>query len=406
MGVHIWQGSTEPVAEFFPDFLLLYYDCFYILFLLLLVEPMEFICTQENLAAGLGQVVPVTGRNTQLPILQNILLEVREGVLHLTGTDLEVGVHAIVGGKASHQGSCVVAARQLFEYVQQLPGNNPVELTSSGKTLVVTTPGFRASFRIAEADDFPLLPAVAAEGGISIEARLLCQGVSDVLFAAAREESRPEIHSVYMAGEANGELRLAATDSFRLAERIIPLGAGGEKFSLLLPLPTAQEVVRLFARESHVQFVPQEALITLRGEGVELTSRLLEATYPDYQQIIPQDSTTRLTVSRESLVRALKTLLVFLPRDSRRLKLSVKPEQNTLHVGVVGGEAGEGEVTLTVEAEGEAQELLLNIQYMLDGAQHMTGDTCAIAFKGPEAPVMFQLPGEAGYVYVVMPIQA
>lgn len=367
--------------------------------------PVEFICTQENLVQGLSQVVPVTGRNTQLPILQNILLEVRDGVLHLTGTDLEVGVHSIVGGKASGQGSCVVPARQLFEYVQQLPSDHPVELKQKGKTISVTTPGFRAALKVAESEDFPLLPVVKGKSGVVLNAQTLCQGVGDVLFAAARDESRPEIHSVYMVGEV-GELRLAATDSFRLAERIIPLEGAQEKFSLLLPFPTAQEVVRLFGTQSSVELVPQDALIQLRGEGVELSSRLLDATYPDYRQIIPQDASTRIKVEREALVRALKTLLVFLPRDSRRLKLTVTPKAKKLHLQVVGGEAGEGDVTLPISGEGETQELLLNIQYMLEGAQHMGGGECQLAFQGSEAPVVFRPSGGEPYIYVVMPIQA
>ncbi|MEK7556904.1 MAG: DNA polymerase III subunit beta, partial [Patescibacteria group bacterium] len=300
---------------------------------------------------------------------------------------------------------CVIPGRQFFEYVHHLPGENPIELKQTGKTVLVRTRGFRATFRIAEAEDFPLLPAVGNETGVSIDARLLCQGVGDVVFAAAREEARPEIHSVYMAAEA-GELRLAATDSFRLAERVVPVGGMSGKFSLLLPLPTAQEVVRLFATQASVQFVPQETLIMFRGEGVELSSRLLDATYPDYQQIIPQSSQTRVAVDREKLTRALKTLVVFLPRDSRRLKLHVRPDQGQLNLGVVGGEAGEGEVTLEAEIQGEAQELLLNVQYLLEGAQHVTSEKVEMACSGPEAPVVFRLLGGSGYVYVVMPIQA
>lgn len=365
---------------------------------------MEFICTQENLDQGLSQVVPVTGRNTQLPILQNILLEVREGVLHLTGTDLEVGVHAIVGGKAADVGSCVVPARQLFEYVQQLPSENPVELVQKGKSLVVSTPGFKASLRVAETEDFPLLPSVQGEGGVSLSAQALCQGVGDVLFAAARDESRPEIHSVFVAIE-NSELRLAATDSFRLAERILPLEGTRDKFAFLLPFPTAQEVVRLFATQSMVQLLPQQALIQLRAEGVELSSRLIDATYPDYRQIIPQDSNTKITMEREELTRALKTLTVFLPRDSRRVKLAVSPKARKLELQVVGGEAGEGEVVLPIEGSGQAQELLLNIQYLLDGAQHIGGRECELSFQGPESPVVLRPTKGAGYIYVVMPIQ-
>lgn len=366
---------------------------------------MEYICTQDNLALGLSQVVPVTGRNSQLPVLHNVLCEVREGVLHLTGTDLEIGVHAIVGGKAGKSGSCVVPARQLFEYVQQLPGDHPIEIRQKNKKVEVTTAGFYASFRIAESEDFPLLPAIPEEGGVKLSATALCQRISEVMFAAARDESRPEIHSVFVVGEA-GELRLAATDSFRLAESILLLPGSGERFSFLLPLSCAQEVVRLFAAQELVELLPRDALILLRGEGVEVSSRLIDATYPDYRQIIPQEATARITLSREAFIRALKTLLVFLPRDSRRLRLTVHLSKQILQLRVEGGEAGEGEVVVPIEGEGEDQELWLNIQYVLEGAMHIKGEKCEILFKGPEAPVVLRPQEAGGYVYVVMPIQA
>lgn len=366
---------------------------------------MEFTCTQENLLQGLTQVVPITGRNTQLPVLHNVLLEVRGGVLHMTGTDLEVGVHAIVGGKVGATGGCVVPARQLFEYVQQLPSDHPIEIKQKGKAVAVTTPGFQASLRVTEVEDFPLLPAVDEGQGTRLTAAAFCRAVSGVLFAAAREESRPEIHSIFMVREGS-ELRLAATDSFRLAEQVMTLDSSEGKFSLLLPLATAQEVVRLFATQASLELVSRESLILFRGEGVELSSRLLDATYPDYRQIIPHEATTRLTVEREEFTRALKTLLVFLPRDSRRIHVRAHPTKRTLHLSVAGGEVGEGEVTLAVEGEGEAQDLLLNVQYLLEGAQHMPTEQCEIAFKGAEAPVVFRPAGRRDYVYVVMPIQA
>lgn len=366
---------------------------------------MEFTCTQENLATGIGQVVPVTGRNVQLPILQHALLEVRGGVLHITGTDLEVGVHAIVGGKATKEGSCAVPARQLHEYVQQLPSDHPVEIKQKGKVVAVTTPGFRAAFRVAEVEDFPLLPAIDGEEGVQLNARLFCQGMGDVLFAAAREESRPEIHSVFIQREA-GELKLAATDSFRLAERLVSVEEDGASFTLLLPVTTTQEVIRLFTTQEAIRLIPRENLILLRGEGVELSSRLIDATYPDYRQIIPKGWQTHITVDREKLIRALKTLLVFLPRDSRRVRVVYEDKEQALQLGVAGGEAGEGDVTVPAEGEGGRQELLLNIQYVLEGVQHIAGNTCEVAFQGPEAPVVFRPQGGHDYVYVVMPIQA
>jgi len=367
---------------------------------------MEFTCTQENLLQGLSQVVPVAGRNAQLPILQNILLQVREGVLHLTGTDLEVGVHGMVGGKASSEGSCAVSARQLFEYVQQLPTAHPIKLKKIKRGLAISTEGYRASFQVADPDDFPLLPEVGDTAGVSLSAETLSTGLGDALFAAAREETRPEIHSVFVKGEGK-ELRVAATDSFRLAERVIPLEGNGNSFSFLLPLSAAQEVIRLFSGQEKMELLPHDNTIAFRGEGIELSSRLVDGTYPDYHQIIPKDWKTRIEVDREEFVRALKTLLVFLPRDSRRVRMVVDPSNDTMGLKVEGGEIGEGDVQLGVTGEGEEVELLVNIQYMLEGVQHIRSERCEVEFGGAEAPVVFHPVGENNqYIYVVMPIQA
>src|SRR5690242_6124840 len=104
---------------------------------------MKFICTQDNLSQGLARVVPVAGRNQQLPILQHALLELKDGVLHATCTDLEVGIHAIIPGKVDIEGSCTVLARKFLEFIQQLPKTNPLTIELQNTTLVVETTGYK-----------------------------------------------------------------------------------------------------------------------------------------------------------------------------------------------------------------------------------------------------------------------
>ena len=372
---------------------------------IVVLEVMRFTCTQENILSGLSRVTHVAGRNAQLPILQNILMQVKDGLLHITGTDLEVGIHAVVGGKVGEEGSCALSARQVYEYVQQLPTSHPVEIVRGKRGVAITTKGFKSMFQTAETEDFPLLPEVGDQGGMPVSPRGLCQGLADTTFAAAREETRPEIHSVFVeVGE--DALRVAATDSFRLAERLMPFQSGEKTFSFLLPLTTAQEIVRLFSDQESGELFFRETMVSFRGEGVDLTSRLVDGSYPDYRQIIPSDFQSRFYVKREELARALKTLLVFLPRDTRRMRLLAKAAKGKLELRVEGGEAGEGEVVLQAEGEGEDTELLLNIQYLLEGVQHLSGEKCEILLNGPEAPVTFRPRGSEGYTYVVMPIQA
>lgn len=365
---------------------------------------MRFICTQENLFKGLMSVSPLAGRNAQLPILQYVLIKASDGVLHLTCTDLEVGAHVTVGGRVERDGSCAVMARQLLEYVQQLPAAEPLVLEGKKKKLFITTKGFSSTFPISESEDFPLLPTSPTERAVTLDGRLFCQALNNTVFAAARDEARPEIYSVYIQG-GKKEIRLAATDSFRLAERVISV-EGERNFSFLLPVSAAQEASRLFNTNEQLKLLTQKNYVAFRGEGVYLSSRLIDGVYPDYQQIIPTSFSTKGVVKREEMARALKVLSVFLARDSRRVSLLVQPNKERLEVRVEGGEAGGGTVSLTFEGQGEEVETLFNIQYLLDGIQHIGSGACELGFNKESDPVVMR-PHEssARQVYLVMPIQ-
>lgn len=364
---------------------------------------MRFICTQDNLLTGLTRVTPLAGRNPQLPILQHLLMEVRDGVLYMTGTDLEVGARVVVAGKAEDEGSCTVLARQLLGYIQQLPADNPLTVEVVKKRLVVTTRGFTAQFLTSEAEEFPLLPTLPKRRAVLLDGRLFCQALARVVFAAAHDESRPEIHGIYVAADG-GELRVAATDSFRLAEQVLPLKAS---FLFLLPVAAAQEVSRLFAHTEALDLWREENYVVFQGEGMYLTSRLVDGQYPNYQQIIPGTFAARGEVGREDLLRGLKILSVFLPRESRRVSLKVRPGRETLELTVEGGEAGGGDVELAFTGSGSDLDVLFNVHYLTDGVAHLTGERVQLLFGGTHDPLVVR-PGAGAerYVYIVMPIQA
>ena len=365
---------------------------------------MIFTCTQENLLAGLSSVVPVAGRNSQLPILQYILLQGKDNVLHLTSTDLEIGVHTIVGGKIEGDGVCAVPARRLLDYVQQLPKTNPIVLKLEEQHIIVSTKGFSAKFPLSDAEDFPLLPTIHEDTVIPLDGTVFCNALTSVLFAASREDARPEIRSVFVKID-KGELRVAATDSFRLAEKNITI-ASSEIWQSILPLASVQEIVRLFSDEKSIHILPHDSHISFRSDTVEFSSRLVDANYPDYQQIIPTTSETVLKVDKNDFLRALKTVSVFLPRDSKRVKLQFLPDKEILKVSVLGVEVGEGEVEVRALGDGDEFTVMLNIQYVMDGAAHISSKACVLCFGTEADPVVIKPDSErAHYVYVVMPIQ-
>lgn len=365
---------------------------------------MKFIVTQKNILEGVGRVSSLAGRNPQLPILQNILIEVKDGVMHLTCTDLEVGAHVLVAGKAEEDGKCVAPARKLLEYVQQLPSTEPVVFQLEKENLKVSTKKFNAGFQTASTEDFPLLPMPEKEQGIELNGRLFCRAVSNTLFSAARDETRPELHSVFVSAQ-NNKLSLAATDSFRLSEQVIPIESN-EKFSFLLPVNAAQEVVRLFSSSDDMKLLVEKNYVAFKNDNCDLSTRLVDGNYPDYQQIIPTKFSTNVVIDSNEALRALKTMSVFLPRDLRRVSANVKPEQGSIGFNVEGGEGGHGEVEVDMEGKGDDVKLLFNIQYLMEGFQHIPGDKCEILLGGESDPLLMRpCNNSIEQLYVVMPIQ-
>lgn len=362
-------------------------------------------CTKENLVTGLLRVSSVAGKNSQLPILQHILLQTKGGVLHLTSTDLELGIHTVVGGKTSGEGKVAVPAKSFLAYIQQLPPENPITLKATEKAVHVETSGFIAQFPIASADDFPLLPRGERKTTIMLPGEVFCRALQQVIFAAARDETRPEIRGVYVRIE-DSHIRLAATDSFRLAEEVVSYNGSSED-SFILPFSAAQEVIKLFAHEENVSIAPQENHILIYSDEIDLSSRLIDGSYPDYQQIIPKSSSITFTASASEMLRALKTVSVFLPRDSRRVELDVQPKKGIVVARVAGGGAGEGVVEVPIEGEGVDVSVLVNIQYLLEGLQHVPDGDCVIGLSGDTSPITIQPDKKNNrYVYVVMPIRS
>lgn len=365
---------------------------------------MKFVCTQKNLVTGLIAVSPLASRNPQLPVLQYVLLEVVESMLHCSCTDLEIGARVVVAGKAEKAGSCTIPARRLLDYVQQLPDSSPLTLTLQGQQLLIATEGYSARFPAAAADDFPLLPARPGTAPVVLEGRSLGVALTHTLFAAARDESRPELRGILVRG-GEDEVRVAATDSFRLAEYVLP-AAGVSEFQVLLPLSAAQEIVRLFNEAETLSFFMGDNHMTVQvGEAV-LSSRLIDGSFPDYRQIIPQSTSLHGVVKREEFLRALRVLNVFLPRDSRRVTVQARPEAGEIVLRVVGGESGEGEVKVAFQGTGGELEALYNITYLLEGVTHVLSEECELRCNGASDPIMVVPGGQQGrYVYLVMPIQ-
>ena len=293
---------------------------------------MQLNCLQENLSQGLSIVQPAVATRTTLPITQHVLLASDEGRLRLSATNLEIAISTWVGSEILEEGAITIPARLLTDFVNSL-GKQTIEIAtfSPGNGVTqgggITVKGDRVNANIngAAAEEFPPIPTV--EDGLStrISGRMLREAIRQVVLAAAVEDSRPVLTGVHLDIEGS-KMTLAAADGFRLAVRTIDLlDPVGEKTSIIVPARTLSQIERLIDGDDPVDIVvtTQRSQILFRLKNIEVVSQLIQGTFPNYSQLIPQERTTRAVIDLGALQRATRTASIFAKDGSGIIRLQM-----------------------------------------------------------------------------------
>lgn len=372
---------------------------------------MRFVCTQENLYTGLSVVARAVTKDNTLPVLGNILMKTEEGGLRLAATNLEIGVRTIVRGRVEEEGEFTAPAKLLVDYINNLPKER-ITLRQKEGTLEVETKQNTAKMQGTPADEFPLIPVVQDRKVADVLMSDLKLSLQQTVFAAAQDTSRPEIAGIYISFEEN-QLRLAGTDSFRLAEKLVPAkNVIADQEAVIVPTRAAQELSRIL--DSDVEsdgivaiYLSQNQILFQFGE-IEFTSRLVEGSFPDYQQIIPQEFNTDAVVDQNTLTSALKTTGLFARTGSNQLNLTFKSDRKQLELAARADQLGENQAEVPAKINGRTETIVLNYQYLLDGLAAMTAQEVTLKINDTQNPIMLKPhgTGQGGFLYLIMPIKA
>jgi DNA polymerase-3 subunit beta len=376
---------------------------------------MNFACTQENLIQGLTLVSHVAGKNPNLPVLGNVLLKTDAGSLRLSTTNLDMAVNCTVRGKVEAEGEYTVPAKLFLDYVSLLP-TGKVELILKEEGLEVRSGEQETVLRGVSAGEFPLLPRLATEGGYRLQVADARRAIGQVVIAVSTSESRPELAGVacFFGGPAgNGLVALAATDSYRLAERVVPCSGGGAEFKTIIPARACAEAARILGSYKDDLAMPEEAVFAFTENqmvmtfgNVELVSRLIEGSFPDYRQIIPQNIVTEAVVLRSELQKAVRAASLFSRQGLFDVHLAFDPEAGTCTVQSADQGTGKTKTMIKGTITGQANAVTLNFRYLNDGLAAMSSDRVRIKQVDAMNPVLV-VPEEEGekYRYIVMPIR-
>lgn len=378
---------------------------------------MKFSCTKENLHQGLAITSHISAKNVNLPILSNVLLRADGGGLKLISTNLEIAITCHVRGKVEQQGEYTIPSKLFFDYVNLLP-NDRIDVDLLDDSLSVMCGASKTKIKGIASGEFPLVPPVQGGTVYQVPVRSFSRALSQVLFATASNESRPELSGVYMAfegGETNGVLTLAATDSYRLSEVVINLPQQvGEKREVIVPQRTLSELNRVFgvfkddveaSEKVDVELVENQ--IVFRFGGVEITSRTLEGPYPDYKQVIPNEARTEVVIDRQEFQKAIKTASLFSKTGLFDIYLKTNSGEQQFELSASDAVRGENNVTLQVMINGNENDIAVNYRYLLDGVNAISADKiiCKMIDKGSPCVVTPFESADEQYTYIVMPIR-
>jgi DNA polymerase-3 subunit beta len=373
---------------------------------------MKLSCLQENLNRGLGTVGRAVATRTTLPITNNVLIATDEGRLKLVATNLEMAISCWIGAKIEEEGTITVPARLLSEFVSSLPSDTiSVHLSPQTKTLGLKCARFEARISGVDAKDFPPIPSVDEGISTKVEVEALRQGINKVVFAAATEESRPVLTGVCAQFEGD-LLTLAAADGFRLAVYKLPITAPvSQKTEVIIPARTLAELNRLMTDQEEavdITLNPNKSQILFRLKSVELVSQLIQGTFPNYSQLIPQSYNSRVIVNVADFLQATKTASIFARDGSGIVRLVITPggelNPGKLTVSARSEEIGDdvGEIDATVE--GDEAKIAFNGRYLTDVLSVLTEAQVALETTNPSSPGMIRPLGTDNYTHVVMPM--
>ncbi len=373
---------------------------------------MKLSCLQENLNRGLNQVGRAAATRTTLPITNHVLLATDQGRLKLVATNLEMAISSWIGAKVEEEGKITVPARLIADFVASLPSEKvEMSLSPRAKTLHMKCGRFEARISGIDAKDFPPIPKV--EGGITttVEAEALRQGIGQVVFAAAADESRPVLTGVNAEFDGD-QLTLAAADGFRLAVYKLPLATPvSQKTIAIIPARTLAELNRMTtdqeeAIEIKVDTVKSQALFRLKD--IELVSQLVQGTFPQYSQLIPQSHNTRAVIDVAQFLRATKTASIFARDGSGIVRLVITPggdkTPGKLTVSARSDEIGDDVGEIDAIVQGEEAKVAFNSKYLTEVLGVIPESQVALEVTTPSSPGVFRPVGVDNYVHVIMPM--
>ncbi len=368
---------------------------------------MNFSCDKEVFSAALSMVQRAVALKSPLPALKGILISAQQDKIELKATDLEFGIRCLVKANVVDPGEIVLPAKLLTEFVRRLPAGQ-VELKTDeqqGMKVHITSGKIKFDITGFAADEFPRLPETGEDAAeFSVSESLLREMLMQTEVAIARDETRRVLTGLLMENE-DEKLKLVSTDGHRLAFRQANAGIKDD-FKAIVPGKVVQELIKTLRdqKDEKVNVAVNKTDIVFEMGGLVISSRLVEGKYPPYQQIIPTEFKSTVTLETKELSSALDRAEVIAREGANNLvKLSLG--QGEMAINSVSPDIGVLEDSVDAEISGEEMEIRFNVRLLLDCLKNMGAEHVKMDFTGPYSPCLVTPLNDHNCLHLVLPVR-
>ena len=364
---------------------------------------MKILCLKKDIKEAVSVCERVSGKNLNLPILNNILLKTEGKDLKLISTNLELGVEIIIPAKIENEGEITVPSNIFNSFLSNISGSDQINLEVQNNNLIISTNNNSTLIKSQSANDFPTLPKLKTDNKFSIPIIDFISGLKMVFYSCALSAIKPEISSVYLYSSKTDMITFTATDSFRLAEKKINYFSP-ELGPILIPFKTVVEIIRIFeGKEGKIDILFNKNQINIKKDNIVFISRLTDGIFPDYNQIIPKKFTTDVIINKEFFINSLKISGLFSGKLNE-LNMAVVSGEYFFTIKTSNNESGENISKIPAKITGESVKITFNHKYIYDCLPNINSEEIILRFSGEGKPLLITGAQDNSFQYLVMPM--
>jgi DNA polymerase-3 subunit beta len=365
---------------------------------------MKLNAAREALLKPLQAVIGVVERRQTMPILANVLLVAKNGRLSVTGTDLEVELVASTDVEVGNAGEVTVPGRKLLDICRALPDKAEVTISLSGEKVTVRSGKSKFTLTTLPAAEFPTVEDINAGESLELPQASLGRLLEKTHFSMAQQDVRYYLNGLLLE-TGKKHLRAVATDGHRLALCQIGIDSGAKvpEKQVIVPRKGVLELQRLMSGEGSLKLELGSNHIRIQLDGIRFTSKLIDGRFPEYERVIPQDTTNKVLADRQVLRGALQRTAILSNEKYRGIRLVIRKDSVVLQAH--NPEQEEAEEELDVDYQGDDIEIGFNVNYLLDALGAIEGEEVSLAVVDGNSSCLLRKPDDDDCKYVVMPMR-